>query len=134
MGMLQQAATKGKVALVKKLIEAGADVNHDPPRLSGPADIREAYGPFRALYDIAYWGRHAGQVEAATVLLKHGADPNMCGGAEMRRSALYKARQNERDDLVALYEAYEHRPENQHVHKFDSLFHRCQFCDAKERS
>jgi hypothetical protein len=105
-GMLQYSAGSGKLPIVETLIEAGADVNKDPPDLG---DIREP-GPFRALWMAAdaqgslVEPKH---IQTARVLLKNGADMNLpAGKGRNEETALQAAQRKGNAELLALFDEF----------------------------
>jgi ankyrin repeat protein len=105
--MLQYSAGSGNLAIVKTLIEVGADVNKDPPDLG---DIREP-GPFRALWMTA--NAQGGTVEpkhiqTARILLENGADMNLpAGKARNEETALQAAQRKGNAELLALFAEFD---------------------------
>lgn len=106
-GMLQYSAGSGKLAIVETLIEAGADVNKDPPDLG---DIREP-GPFRALWmaaDAQGDPVETKHIQTARVLLKNGADMTLpAGKGRNEETALQAAQRKGNAELLALFEEFD---------------------------
>lgn len=107
MGMLQQSAGSGNLPIIETLIEAGADVNQDPPNLG---DIREP-GPYRALWMAADAQKVQGEekhIKTVRFLLQNGADMTLpASGRRNNKETAWEAAQRKGDsEMLALFEEF----------------------------
>jgi hypothetical protein len=104
--MLQYSAGSGNLGIVETLIEAGADVNKDPPDLG---DIREP-GPFRSLWmtvDAQGGSVETKHVNTARLLLENGADMDLpAGGGRNEETAIQAAHRKGNLEMLALFEEF----------------------------